>query len=59
MASEPFLEKKGRAKSVKLRTAFNHHSIKRDAIVVFETPKLTGKVMRYTLLYQEYFRRRA
>jgi len=50
MAAEQFLEVRGRVKKVIVKMAFNHETKKRDTITVFETPKLTGKEMRYTML---------
>ena len=53
MAAEQFFEVRGRVKSVKLKMAYNHQTKKRDTIAVFETPRLTGKEMRYTLLNRD------
>ena len=50
MAAEQFFEVRGRVKKVKLKMAFNHQTKKRDTIAVFETPRLTGKEMGYTML---------
>jgi hypothetical protein len=50
MAAEQFLEIRGRVKKIKVKMAYNHQTKKRDTITVFETPKLTGKEMRYTML---------
>jgi hypothetical protein len=50
MATEQFFEVRGRVKSVKLKMAYNHKTKKRDTIAVFETPRLTGKEMGYTML---------
>ena len=53
MAAEPFLEIKGEVRNVKIKTAFNYKTKKKDTIAVYELPKMTGKEMRYTLLGQE------
>lgn len=50
MAAEQFFEVRGRVKRVKLKMAFNHQTKKRDTIAVFETPRLTGKEMGYTMM---------
>jgi hypothetical protein len=50
MATEQFFEVRGRVKSVKMKMAYNHQTKKRDTIAVFETPRLTGKEMGYTML---------
>ena len=53
MATEQFLEIKGEVRNVKIKTAFNYKTKKKDTIAVYELPKMTGKEMRYTLLGQE------
>lgn len=53
MASEQFIEINGRVKNVKLKTAYNYKTKKKDTVAVFELPKMKGKEMRYTLLGQE------
>lgn len=53
MASEQFIEINGRVKNVKLKTAYNYKTKKKDTVAVFELPKMKGKEMRYTLLGKE------
>jgi hypothetical protein len=53
MASEQFIEINGTVKNVKLKTAYNYKTKKKDTVAVFELPKMKGKEMRYTLLGQE------
>lgn len=50
MAVDQFLEIRGRVKKVKIKTAFNSETKKRDTIIIYETPKLTGTEMRYSML---------
>ncbi|MEY2811839.1 MAG: hypothetical protein RL152_623 [Bacteroidota bacterium] len=52
MASEQFIEIKGKVQNVKIKTAYNYETKKKDTIAVFELPKMKGKEMRYTLLGQ-------
>lgn len=52
MASEQFIEIKGKVRNVKIKTAYNFKTKKKDTIAVFELPKMKGKEMRYTLLGQ-------
>jgi hypothetical protein len=52
MASEQFIEIKGKVQNVKIKTAYNFETKKKDTIAVFELPKMKGKEMRYTLLGQ-------
>ena len=53
MASDQFFEVDGRVKKVRIRTALNHKTRKRDTIIVYEYPKLTGGAMDYYLLGKE------
>ena len=53
MAAEQFLEIKGVVRNVKIKTAFNYKTKKKDTIAVYELPRMTGKEMRYTLLGQK------
>jgi len=55
MAAEQFLEIKGEVRNVKIKTAYNYKTKKKDTIAVYELPKMTGKEMRYTVLGQESF----
>jgi hypothetical protein len=52
MASEQFIEINGKVRNVKIKTAYNFKTKKKDTIAVFELPKMKGKEMRYTLLGQ-------
>lgn len=52
MASEQFIEINGKVRNVKIKTAYNYKTKKKDTIAVFELPKMKGKEMRYTLLGQ-------
>jgi hypothetical protein len=52
MAADQFIEINGRVQNVKIKTAYNYKSKKKDTIAVFELPKMKGKEMRYTLLGQ-------
>jgi hypothetical protein len=52
MATEQFLEIKGNVRNVKIKTAYNYKTQKKDTLAVFELPKMKGKEMRYTLLGQ-------
>ncbi|MFM1793630.1 MAG: hypothetical protein RL642_15 [Bacteroidota bacterium] len=50
MASDQFIEINGEVKNVKIKTAYNFKTKKKDTVAVFELPKMKGKEMRYTLL---------
>lgn len=50
MASDQFIEIKGKVRNVKIKTAYNYKAKKKDTVAVFELPKMKGKEMRYTLL---------
>ena len=52
MASEQFIAINGKIRNLKIKTAYNYKSKKKDTIAVFELPKMKGKEMRYTLLGQ-------
>ncbi|MEN9953054.1 MAG: hypothetical protein RLZZ520_1322 [Bacteroidota bacterium] len=52
MAADQFIEINGKVQNVKIKTAYNYKSKKKDTIAVFELPKMKGKEMRYTLLGQ-------
>jgi hypothetical protein len=52
MAAEQFIAINGKVRNVKIKTAYNYKSKKKDTIAVFELPKMKGKEMRYTLLGQ-------
>jgi hypothetical protein len=53
MAAEQFIEINGKVRNVRLKTAYNYKTKKKDTLAVFELPKMKGKEMRYTLLGQE------
>lgn len=50
MASDQFIEINGKVRNVRIKTAYNYKSKKKDTVAVFELPKMKGKEMRYTLL---------
>lgn len=50
MAADQFIEIGGEVKNVKIKTAYNFKTKKKDTVAVFEMPKMKGKEMRYTLL---------
>lgn len=52
MAAEQFIAINGKVRNVKIKTAYNYQTKKKDTIAVFELPKMKGKEMRYTLLGQ-------
>ena len=52
MAAEQFIAINGKVRNIKIKTAYNYKSKKKDTIAVFELPKMKGKEMRYTLLGQ-------
>jgi hypothetical protein len=52
MASEQFIAINGKIRNLKIKTAYNYKTRKKDTIAVFELPKMKGKEMRYTLLGQ-------
>ena len=53
MVADQFFTVNGRVKKVRIRTAMNHETKKRDTIIVYEYPKLTGGTMDYHLLGKE------
>jgi hypothetical protein len=53
MASEQFFSVNGRIKKVKVKTALNHKTGKRDTVMVYEYPKLTDGEITYHLLGKE------
>lgn len=53
LASDQFFMVKGSVKSVKIKTAMNHQTRKRDTVAVFEQAKLTDGEMSYHLLGKE------
>jgi hypothetical protein len=50
MASDQFFNVNGRVKKVRIKTAMNHETKKRDTIAVYEYPRLTGGEITYHLL---------
>lgn len=52
MAAEQFIAINGKVRNVKIKTAYNYKTKKKDTVAVFELPKMKGKEMRYTLLAQ-------
>jgi hypothetical protein len=52
MASDQFIAINGKIRNLKIKTAYNYKTKKKDTIAVFELPKMKGKEMRYTLLGQ-------
>jgi hypothetical protein len=53
MVADQFFRVNGRIKKVRIKTALNHETKKRDTIFVYEYPKLTGGTMDYHLLGRE------
>jgi hypothetical protein len=53
MASDQFFDVSGRVKKVRIKTAMNHETRKRDTIAVYEYPRLMGGELTYYLLGRE------